>query len=72
MCEVHALIALAVCAAVLGFALGIPCGVALATLRGGTASASVIRRYNGYIPDTPGHYPFAPSLSCARRPIVPP
>jgi hypothetical protein len=34
MCEVHALIALAVCAAVLGFAIGIPCGVALAQRRG--------------------------------------
>jgi ABC-type dipeptide/oligopeptide/nickel transport system permease component len=34
MCEVHALIALAVCAAVLGFAIGIPCGAALAKRRG--------------------------------------
>ena len=33
MCEVHALIALAVCAAVRGFAIGIPCGVALAKRR---------------------------------------
>ena len=30
MCEAYALIALAVCAAVLGFAIGMPCGVALA------------------------------------------
>jgi ABC-type dipeptide/oligopeptide/nickel transport system permease component len=34
MCEVHALIALAVCATVLEFAIGIPCGVALAKRRG--------------------------------------
>jgi len=34
MCEAHALIALAVCAAVLGFALGIPCGAVLAKRRG--------------------------------------
>jgi hypothetical protein len=34
MCETHALIALAVCAAALGFATGIPCGVALAKRRG--------------------------------------
>jgi hypothetical protein len=34
MCEAHALLALAVCAAALGFAIGIPCGAALAKRRG--------------------------------------
>jgi hypothetical protein len=34
MYETHALIALAVCAAALGFAIDIPCGAALARRRG--------------------------------------